>query len=77
MINAINLLKKDYPSASFIVTGHSLGAAISTVAALEVQLMYGNVKYFYNYGSPRVGNKKYANFLMEKITTFRARVIYF
>jgi putative lipase involved disintegration of autophagic bodies len=35
MIEAINLIKKDYPSASFIVTGHSLGAAISTFAALE------------------------------------------
>lgn len=78
MIDAIKKLKQDYPTASFIVTGHSLGAAISTFAALETQLLFGNVKYFYNYGAPRVGNKKFATFLMEKITTFKARVfLYF
>ena len=36
MINAINNLKKDYNDASFIITGHSLGSAIATIAALEV-----------------------------------------
>ena len=36
MIDAINLLKKDYSTASFIITGHSLGSAIATIAAIEV-----------------------------------------
>ncbi len=35
MFDAIKALRKNYPSAHFMIIGHSLGAAISTIAALE------------------------------------------
>ena len=39
-----------------MVTGHSLGAAVSSLAAIDIKLLFGHVDYFYNFASPRVGN---------------------
>jgi predicted lipase len=46
-----------YPNAEFIVTGHSLGAAVSVFAALDINKLIKPVKLLYNFGSPRVGNQ--------------------
>jgi len=35
MVAAIKEIRKNHPSAYLMVIGHSLGAAISTIAALE------------------------------------------
>ncbi len=51
---------KQHPSATVIVTGHSLGGALATVAALDVQ--YNITQHtqqplaVYSFGAPRVGN---------------------
>ena len=45
-----------YPYAKIIVTGHSLGAALSVFAALEINTKIAPVYRLYNYGEPRVGN---------------------
>lgn len=47
--------------ANILVTGHSLGGAIATLAALELRIIYGNSVHLINFGSPRVGNKSFAN----------------
>jgi predicted lipase len=41
-----------------LFTGHSLGGALATLAALDVkrQINPSNTVYFYTYGCPRVGN---------------------
>ena len=43
---------------SLYITGHSLGAAMATLAASRVQ-KYSNFRSLYTYGSPRVGNKRF------------------
>ena len=44
-----------FPDREVYLTGHSLGAALSTVAACKLRDY--NLKACYNYGSPRVGNR--------------------
>jgi hypothetical protein len=48
-----------YPNYEFVFTGHSLGAAITTLAAFDAinsGIIPGQQVIMYNYGSPRVGN---------------------
>ena len=49
--------RKKYPKAPIHVTGHSLGASLSILTALELKKQFGNVAEVYNLGQPRVGNK--------------------
>jgi hypothetical protein len=52
-----------------ILTAHSLGAAVSQLMSLE--LYYQNItNIVYSFGQPRVGNKKYADFVNKKIPKF-------
>ena len=51
---------QNYPDYSITATGHSLGGALATIAALDVQYnitqQTGQAINVYTYGSPRVGN---------------------
>jgi predicted lipase len=51
-----------YPTYNVRITGHSLGGALATIMALDVQLNYNiqNVKLL-TFGSPRVGNAAFAS----------------
>lgn len=41
-----------------VVGGRSMGAALSTLAVLDLKLLYGDkITPYYNMGSPRVGNR--------------------
>jgi hypothetical protein len=58
-----------YPTAQLQFTGHSLGAALTAHAALDVFLTYGIVPTdLYNYGSPRMGNDAFAVFFNQTLT---------
>mmetsp|Transcript_4006 Transcript_4006/g.11166 ORF Transcript_4006/g.11166 Transcript_4006/m.11166 type:complete len:282 (+) Transcript_4006:120-965(+) len=46
-----------------IVTGHSLGGAVASLASVEIKNTTGANVYLWNYGCPRVGNENYANWL--------------
>ncbi len=59
-----------YPSYQVLVTGHSLGASLSTLTAIDLNIP--TVRLF-NYGSPRVGNTAFANYY-ETIVKDRNRV---
>lgn len=37
LIKSVKILKSAYPSASIVVTGHSLGAAVASIAAIDIQ----------------------------------------
>ena len=57
----ISALLQRYPNAQIITTGHSLGAALSAIAAIELKSIFNNAKVIvHNFGQPRVGNKKLA-----------------
>ncbi len=65
VIQAVTQLTQQHPSATIIVTGHSLGAAQSTFAAMEIKLKIkpSNPMKVYNYGSPRTGNQAFTDFV--------------
>jgi hypothetical protein len=51
-----------YPDYSLVITGHSIGAGIATLAGAELRSMNYNAD-IYTYGSPRVGNTEFATFV--------------
>jgi hypothetical protein len=61
-IDTVKMLKKIYPTYSVVVTGHSYGAAVSQLLAMELE-REGIETKLYNYGQPRVGDAKYAGFV--------------
>lgn len=69
-IDVVRRLHKEYPSYGIVVTGHSYGAAVGQLLAME--LVYGlqyTVK-LYNYGQPRVGDPVYAKLVNDRIAEF-------
>jgi hypothetical protein len=57
-----------YPTYDIVNTGHSLGAAVSTLSSVEVKMnVTASAKvYNWNLGSPRVGNKKFADWYLDE-----------
>ena len=69
MFNHIDKLTAKYPVKKIIGAGHSLGAALSIIGALEIKMKYGT-KYeveAHNFGQPRVGNANLAQFMKTKL----------
>jgi triacylglycerol lipase len=57
-----NTLKKDRGSRTLWVTGHSLGGALATLAVAKLRQEKDQpVNGLYTFGSPRVGNGKFAD----------------
>jgi len=58
MTTTVLELNKDYPSASVVVTGHSLGGAIATLALPTLEkFLPSNVSItLITFGSPKVGD---------------------
>ena len=60
---------ENYPDYRFIVTGHSLGAALATIAAGDIRKAMpwlADRTELFSYGSPRVGNIVTADFLTKQ-----------
>lgn len=51
-----------HPNAPIYCVGHSLGAALATLTALDLARLYHPQIYLYTYGSPRVGNPAFAQY---------------
>jgi triacylglycerol lipase len=61
---------KNHPVANVTVTGHSLGGALATLCAVDVQYNFSNqVKAIdiYTFGSPRVGNTGFRESFNERV----------
>jgi len=58
MTTTVLNLNEDHPSASVIVTGHSLGGAIATLAIQKLErILPSNVNItLISFGSPKVGD---------------------
>jgi len=67
IIAQVKGLQAQFPSYNVILSGHSLGAAITTLTALDfLDAGITNIRMFH-FGSPRVGNTAFANFASSKI----------
>lgn len=66
MTAAVGDLRLMYANAPILVTGHSLGAAQSGFAALDLMMQFGNV-FLYNFGQPRLGNVYFSKFVKAKM----------
>jgi hypothetical protein len=67
VIQSVKNLKNKYINANIVVTGHSLGAAIAQLIGMELYAV-NITNSIYNFGQPRVGDEKYANFVNTIIT---------
>jgi predicted lipase len=65
VLNTVISALEMYPDYSLIITGHSIGAGIATLAGAELRSMNYNAD-IYTYGSPRVGNTEFATFVMSQ-----------
>ena len=55
---------------NIIVTGHSYGAAVAQVLALELLEISGGKIHVYNFGQPRTGNAEYATYVNQMLPGF-------
>ncbi len=58
VISAVKSILSVHPTATLFVTGHSLGGALATFAAVDIKrtIATNNKITLYSYGSPRTGN---------------------
>jgi hypothetical protein len=63
----VSTLNVIFPSYKVVVTGHSLGAALASLTAVDLQMVNSNVQ-LYNYGCPRVGNEQFSNWFSDHIS---------
>jgi hypothetical protein len=62
---AVQSAKAANPSYTVVTTGHSLGGSVATLAAAYLRKA-GLPVDLYTYGSPRVGNDKFATYVSEQ-----------
>jgi hypothetical protein len=62
VLDAVTTALSTYPSYSLILTGHSIGAGVATLAGAELRSMNYSAD-IYTFGSPRVGNAAFAIFV--------------
>lgn len=67
VISHVQALKAKYPSYTVVVTGHSLGAALATLTAMDFLSSNISPLRLFNFGSPRVGNTAFADYASAKI----------
>lgn len=88
ILPAFQALSQKYYYAKLLIAGHSLGGAMATLSALDAMDMVGKpIDYFYTFGSPRVGNDAFADYVNQRFqvskssflstTTFKARITHY
>ncbi|OLN86975.1 Lipase [Colletotrichum chlorophyti] len=65
LLASVKSAKAANPSYTVVAVGHSLGGAVVTIAAADLRRS-GYPTDIYTYGSPRVGNDAFANFVSKQ-----------
>lgn len=65
LLTAVTNARAAHPDYKIVFTGHSLGAAIATLAAANVRARGFAIDIF-GYGSPRVGNRAFVDFVTKQ-----------
>ena len=74
-VSVIQAVKRAPDAPGVFATGHSLGAALATLAAADLAI-HGIAAALYNFASPRVGNTKFAQaFNANALVTARWRIV--
>jgi hypothetical protein len=63
---SLNKLSAQFPDYNIVFTGHSLGGAVASMAAVdffEQNPEQGNRIYVYTFGQPRTGNQAWADYI--------------
>jgi hypothetical protein len=68
-IESVKLLQKIYPLYQVTISGHSYGASVGQLLSMELK-SEGISNKIYNFGQPRVGDKKYADFVNTQINEY-------
>jgi len=72
VLSAINTVTAEHSGATAIrVTGHSLGSAMATNAAMDLKLNHGFVTSVVNFGSPRAGDLDYSEAVLKEVPHWR------
>jgi predicted lipase len=69
--NAVVSLRKKFPTFAVKCTGHSLGAALAQITAMDLKDHGITPDVVYNFGQPRVGDPNYASCSSSYILTER------
>lgn len=70
IISEVKALKEKFPSYDIVVTGHSLGAALSTLTSVDLMKAgLGPIRTF-TFGSPRVGNQEFSDWYSSTMENF-------
>ncbi|XP_046858557.1 lipase-like [Xenia sp. Carnegie-2017] len=74
MLRKVNTLYQEHPK-KILVTGHSLGGAMATLAAVDL-VNAGYPVNLITFGAPRVGNKEFAQYVDRIVKGINLRVTY-
>jgi hypothetical protein len=61
VLNEVKKLKSQFPSYTVKVTGHSYGASMAQLTAMDLVANGVSVKQMYNFGQPRTGTKAFSD----------------
>jgi len=61
VLDAVKTLRAKFPSYAIKVTGHSYGASMAQLTAMDLVAKGIPVKSMYNYGQPRTGTKPFSD----------------
>ncbi|KAK1140665.1 hypothetical protein N8T08_009978 [Aspergillus melleus] len=70
IVASLKRLTEQHADYRVVIVGHSLGAAVATVAAADLRTQ-GYQAALYAYASPRVGNGKLAEFITKQENNYR------
>eukprot|EP00897_Mesotaenium_endlicherianum_P005039 jgi/Mesen1/4563/ME000232S03828 len=68
VIEAVQALQRERPHLQVVVTGHSLGAALACLCALDLTVNLGvQGVHVTTFGQPRVGNRAFATYFDQRV----------